>query len=248
MKKIQWICLLLALMMVLCIACTSTPAATGTQNASPVASPSYKDTMLAFDQLVPDARIVILQNALNFSREGFYTDETKPVSEDIVYKGETVAAYPMHYVLAFLTNGSEGMVTVTNNDGTSQTITADDFAGLYAVIDFTSDTAPLLYNPETGTELADLLFAVTEEGEAIYSVVSSATYNAAEVIADVGWDTSVTYRYVATDQFYIPVSPSENATGEIRGTLSGAVNGSFPDLKIASGKINDVLYIEVTSE
>ncbi|HHX75250.1 MAG TPA: hypothetical protein GX699_10150, partial [Firmicutes bacterium] len=54
-----------------------------------------------------------------------------------------------------------------------------------------------------------------------------------------------TYRYVATDKFYIPVEPQERANGEIRGTLSGAINGSFPDLAIASGKINDVLLIEL---
>ena len=49
---------------------------------------------------------------------------------------------------------------------------------------------------------------------------------------------------MATDRFYIPVDPKENASGEIRGALSGAINGSFPDLTIASGKINDVIYIE----
>ena len=80
--------------------------------------------------------------------------------------------------------------------------------------------------------------------EAVYSVVSGSIHNAAEIIANVGWDADATYRYMATDKFYIPVGPEERATGEIRGTLSGAVNGSFPELKIAGGKINDVIYIE----
>ena len=84
----------------------------------------------------------------------------------------------------------------------------------------------------------------TAEGEAVYSVVSGSIHNAAEIIANVGWDADATYRYMATDKFYIPVGPEERATGEIRGTLSGAVNGSFPELKIAGGKINDVIYIE----
>ena len=79
-------------------------------------------------------------------------------------------------------------------------------------------------------------------------MVSGSTYNTAEMIAQAGLDPDATYRYMATDQFYFPVGPVENTTGEVRGTLSGAVNGSFPDLKIASGKINDLIYIELLEE
>jgi hypothetical protein len=209
------------------------------------AAPTYKETMLPFDQLVPAERIVILQNTINYSREGFYSADNKPVAEEIEYNGDAVAAYPIVYALDFLTKGSAGDLTVTNNDGSTQPISAEDFAGLYVVIDFTSDAPPVLYNPESGTELTDFLFATTAEGEAIYSVVSGSIHNAAEVIENVGWDTGATYRYMATDKFYIPVGPDERETGELRGTLSGAVNGSFPELKIAGGKINDVIYIEV---
>ena len=268
MKKRLIILIVLALVMVMA-ACGNTadaPAATPTATAPPAtpapteettptadvpvetAQPSYKDTMLPFDELVPGPRIVILQNTLNYSRDGFYTEDNKPETQEITYNDETVAAYPISYTLDFLTNGCSGQVTVTNNDGSTQELSTEEFAGLFVIVDFTSDAPPVMYDPESGTELTDFLFAVTEEGESIYSVVSGATYNASELVASVGWDADVTCRYVATDKFYITVVPAENATGEIRGTLSGAINGSFPDLQVASGKINDVIYIEVPGE
>jgi len=227
---------------------TATTAPTATSAEPEVKPTTYKDTMLPFDQLVTGNRIVILQNTINFSREGFYTEESKPVTQEIEYEGETIAAYPISYTLDFLKNGSAGTLKVINNDGSEQEISAEEFAGFFVIIDFQSDAPPVLYNPETGTVLNDFLFALTSEGEAIYSVVSGATYNAAELIANAGFDPDAAYRYMATDQFYFPVGAAENATGEVRGTLSGAVLGSFPDLKIASGKINDLVYIEVLEE
>ncbi|NMB40565.1 MAG: hypothetical protein GX996_01315 [Firmicutes bacterium] len=206
--------------------------------------PSYKETMLPFEELVPAERIVLLQNTLNFSREGFYNADNRPKTEEIEYNGETVSAYSINYALDFLTNGCKDELTVHNNDGSTETIAAEDFAGLYVIIDFTEGIPPILYNPQTGTEITDFFFAVTADGEAIYSIVSDSIHKTAEIIANVGWDAGATYRYMATDRFYIPVDPKENASGEIRGALSGAINGSFPDLTIASGKINDVIYIE----
>lgn len=212
-------------------------------------APSYKDMMLPFNQLVGGDRIVILQNTLNYSREGFYTEDTKPATHEITYNGESVKAYPIRYTLDFLARGIDGTVSIINNDGSSQEVAGEEFLSLFVIVDFTSSDAPLLYNPESGLELKDMLYALTEQGEAIYSVTSGSTYNTADLVSSVGWDVSeTTYRYMATDRFYIPVSPAENATGEIRGTLSGAVNGSFPELKIASGKINDVIYIEIPGE
>lgn len=206
--------------------------------------PSYKDTMVPFDELVPGKRIVILQNTINYSRAGFYNADNKPVAEKINYNGDTVDAYPMTYALDFLTKDNAGDLAINNNDGSVKDISAEDFAGLYIIIDFTSDAPPVLYNPDSGRELKDFLYAVTPEGEAVYSIVSGSTHNAAEIIDNVGWAPGETYRYMAADKFYIPVGPMERKTGEIRGTLSGAVNGSFPELTIASGKINDVIYIE----
>ncbi len=210
--------------------------------------PNYKATMVPYDELPAAKHIVFLQNALNFSREGFYNADNKPVTENIEYKGNTVAAYPISYALNFLTKGCTGEVTVTNNDGSTQKISAEDFSGLYVIVDFTSDAAPVLYNPKSGTEINDFLFATTEGGEAIYSVVSGSTHNTAEVIANVGWDTQQNYRFVATDKFHIPVKPEESANGEIRGTLSGAINASFPGMQIASGKLNDLILIQPIEE
>ncbi|MGI6225855.1 MAG: hypothetical protein ACOYJ1_06330 [Peptococcales bacterium] len=206
--------------------------------------PNYKETMVPYDQLPKAKRIIMLQNSLNFSREGFYTADSKPVTEEIEYQGKTVTAYSMSYPLAFLTNESTSDIKITKNDGSSQSITYEDFAGLYVLIDFTSDAPPVFYNPKSGTEITDFLFATTEGGEAIYSVVSDSIYNAGEVIASVGWDTEIPYRFIATDKFHIPVQPAENAKGEIRGALSGAINASFPDMQIAGGKLNDLLFIQ----
>jgi len=226
---------------------TATPDETVTtepETPTPKATPTYKETMLPFDQLVPGSRIIILQNTLNYSRDGFYTEDTKPTTQEIEYKGNAVQAYPIKYTLDFLNNGLDSKVTITKTDGSTTELSAEDFSKMFVIVDFRSDAPPVLYDPDSGTEVTDFLFALTDKEEAIYSVVAGTTYNAAELIASVGWDKNATYRYVATDQFYIPVGPAENSTGEIRGTLSGAINGSFPDLTIASGKINDVIYIE----
>lgn len=223
----------------------------GESNAPPAGEgpkegePTYKEKMVPDDQLEPSERIVFLQNALNFSREGFYTAETKPQTQAVSYQSDSVEAYSMDYVLAFLSRGVEGEVTVTKSDGSTVTLAAEELAGMYVILDFTSGEAPVLYNPASGTEVTDFFFAVTATGEAIYSVVSDSVHNAAEILNAVGWNENATYRYVATDKFYIPVGPQERANGEIRGTLSGAINGSFPDLAIAGGKINDVLFIEL---
>lgn len=211
---------------------------------APGAKPTYKETMVPFDQLIPAERIVLLQNTLNYTRDGFYTADTKPVTKDIEYKGTTVAAYSMSYPLDFLKNDIKGDLKVTKTDGSTTNITAADFTGLYVIIDFTSDKPPVLYNPQSGTEITDFLFATTAEGEAIYSIVSGSTHKTDKIIADVGFDSQGSYRYVASDKFHIPASPAENAVGEIRGTLSGSINGSFPGMVAASGKINDVIYIE----
>ncbi|MCC6147659.1 MAG: hypothetical protein IT308_08850 [Anaerolineaceae bacterium] len=264
MKKILTSTLTLILVLLIFSACTAggpdsgsaptvvtAPEATATfpplaASATPEVRPTtYKESMLPFEQLVPGDRIVILQNTINYGREGFYTPETKPAAQTINFNGKPVEAYPMSYPIGFLKNGLTGSVKVFNTGGSEQEISAEEFAGLYIIIDFTSDIPPVLYNPKTGAQLEDFQYASTLQGEAIYSVVSASSHNTKELLAKIGWDPAETYRYVATDKFYIPVGAAEVGTGEVRGTLSGAVNGSFPDLKIASGKINDVIYIEV---
>ena len=255
MKKILSLLLIILLVLTLAACGSGNPEpgneTEGGNNTPPAGEgpkegePTYKEKMVPYDQLEPSERIVLLQNALNFSREGFYTADTKPQTETITYQDNSVEAYSMEYVLAFLNKGVVGEVTVTKTDGSTINLAADELAGMYVILDFTSGDAPVLYNPASGTEVTDFFYAVTGAGEAIYSVVSDSIHNAAELLRAVGWDESATYRYVATDKFYIPVEPQERANGEIRGTLSGAINGSFPDLAIASGKINDVLLIEL---
>ena len=44
--------------------------------------------------------------------------------------------------------------------------------------------------------------------------------------------------------FYIPVTPEDYDEGGLRGALSGAINASFVDMIIATGKLNDVVFIE----
>ena len=204
--------------------------------------------MVPFDQLVPTVRIVILQNTFNYSRVGFYNPSTKPVRTDITYADKAAKGFSMKYAVDFLTNGLEGMVTVYDPEGKTKEVAAADFAGMYAILEFDSDAAPILYNPATKTEIPAFAYAVTTGGEAIYSVVSGSTHNCVEIVEKVGWDKNATYRYIASDFFYFPVPPAENAVGEIRGAFSGAINGSFPTLDIASGKINDVIYIEPVVE
>ena len=210
---------------------------------------TYKSQMVPFDQLNHSNRIVVLQNTMRYLADGFYTEETKPVAEEIEYNGETVSAYPITYAIDFLTYGIEEGVSVTDVEGTVTEMSAEEFAAMYVIVDFRSEEAPVLYNPETETEIA-FQYATTSEGEAIYSIASGSSHKCVEMATACGWDTEATqnYRLMAVDQFYIPVSFVENPAGELRGTLSGAISGSIPDFKIAGGKINDVVYIEVIVE
>ena len=165
MVKKLLIVMLLLLMLVIPAACSSEApaapeesgeaAAGGEESAAGEegeAQPTYKEIMVPYDELVPTARIVLLQNAINFSREGFYTADNSLFRRDH-YNGETVAAYPISYAADFLINGTSGDLTITNNDGGTQAISAADFAGLYVIIDFTSDAPPVLYNPRAAPPL-----------------------------------------------------------------------------------------------
>ena len=206
---------------------------------------SYKNTMLPFDQLVHTERIVILQNVFNpNAREGFYTRDTRPAAAEIEYNGVGTAAYPINHAVDFLHKGSEGKVVVTKTDGGKAEFSAADFRGMYVIIDWKSDAPPVLYNPTTKSAVTDFAYALTSEGEAIYSVAGNSDHNVNELLAKAGWKTGVSYRFVATDKFHIPVGPEALVTGEIRSGLSGVINGSFPDLSIANGKLNDLLFIE----
>ena len=218
------------------------------KEAAPAAEESadghYKSTMKPFEELIPSDRIVILQNALNYGREGFYTEETKPVTESISYQEEEVQAYSISYALDFLNAEVEGMVKVVT-EAEEVEVEAEDFAAMYVIIDdFQSGNKPVLYNPETETEVVDFLYAITENGEGVYSIVTEKDDNVMALLEKMGWETTETYRLVATDKFYIPITPEDYDDGELRGSLSGSINASFPEMTIAGGKMNDIFYFE----
>lgn len=217
------------------------------QEFEPGTDHTYKDSMQPFEDLIPAERIVIIQNTLNFGMTGFYTSETAPVTETISYNGASVDAYPISYTIDFLTKGVKGDVTVTDVDGAEKVYSAEEFKGMYVIVDFMSGEPVVLYNPSTGASTT-LAYAVTSKGEGIYSIVADTAHNTGEILKACGWKTDETVRLVATDKFYIPVDPEFIGVGELRGTLSGAITASFKDMVIASGKLNDPVYFEVIVE
>lgn len=228
---------------------SSTPEAEEESTPEATEAPLYKDIMVPYDELEPANHIVVLQNTLHYTRDGFYTEDTAPVAEELDYNGQTVSAYPVSCVLNFLNQAPAGELTVTKTDETAMAVSAEDFAGMYVIIDdFQSGNAPVFYNPATGTEITEFFYAVTAEGEAIFSIVSGAQYIVKDIVAMVGWDDTKSYTVCATDKFHIPVEPDYMAIGDLRGTLSGAVNGSFGDMTIASGKISDVVIVQPLQE
>lgn len=252
MKKRNLLILLLTMLLAFSLtACGGEKKDTKTSKKDVVPEPgtdhTYKDIMVPFDQVVPENRIVLIQNALNFKMMGFYTEETKPVTEPITYNGQTTEAYAISYVLDFLNNEIKGDVTVTDAEGNTKAFTAEEFSGMYVIVDFTSTEPVILCNPATGAQTT-LAYAVTSEGEGIYSITADTAHNSADIIKACGWSADASYRLVATDKFYIPVEPEYLTVGQLRGTLSGALNASFEGMVIASGKINDPVYFEKTEK
>lgn len=209
----------------------------------------YKATMKPFEELVPGRRLVILQSSLVYSRDGFYTEDTAPQSETISFNGSDMTAYAMSYATAFLNEAPAGNVTVYDAEGNTTDVAADDFAAMYVIIDdFQSGNPATLYNPASGTTVENFDCAVMENGEGIVSMITEQERNVTELLTAYGWDTTLTYHLIASDKFYIPITPEDYDEGGIRGSLSGSINASFPDMTIAMGKMNDVLYIEEVKE
>lgn len=206
----------------------------------------YKDTLLPFDQLVQGKKLLLLQNTLVYSRDGFYKEDTAPKTEKINYNGTEVDAYAMTNTTKFLLNGVGAALKTVTTDGKTTSISGEDFNGMYIILgDMTSGKAPTLYNPTTNTEVLNFRYATTDINEVIYSIVSEEEKNIQELLSEVSWDTSKTYRLMATDYFYVPVEPEIAKTGTLIGALSGAINANLPDIKVMkSGKINDVMYLE----
>ena len=223
----------------------SLPVATQAAEEEVPAETLYRDAMIPFEELVPAERIVILQNTLNFGREGFYTEETKPVTEEVKLDGQTVAAYKLTYALDFLTFGYENGAQVVNAAGEVLEMTKEELEGAYVYIEgFQSYTLPVLFNPATGAKVVDFDHLITDN-EMVISIITEQSRRCMDMFALLGWDTaSTTYHVMATDKFFVPATPVDYDDGEIRGALSGSVNGTFPEMVPAQGKINDVVYIE----
>lgn len=223
----------------------SLPVATQAAEEEVPAETLYRDAMIPFEELVPAERIVILQNTLNFGREGFYTEETKPVTEEVTLDGQTVAAYKLTYALSFLTFGYENGAAVVDAAGNETAFSKEELEGSYVYIEgFQSYTLPVLFNPATGAKVVDFDHLITDN-EMVISIITEQSRRCMDMFALVGWDTaSTTYHVMATDKFFVPATPVDYDDGEIRGALSGSVNGTFPEMVPAQGKINDVVYIE----
>lgn len=255
MKRIVALVLLLALCLSL-TACGASPK-TEEKKALPVATEAvaeetapketlYKDAMIPFEDIVPAERIIVLQNTLNFGREGFYTEQTKPVTEEVTLDGQTVAAYKLTYALNFLTFGYENGAQVVNAAGEIQEFTKEELEGSYVYIEgFQSYTLPVLFNPATGAKVVDFDHLITDNKEMVISIITEQSRRCMDMFALVEWDTaSATYHVMATDKFFVPATPVDYDDGELRGALSGSVNGTFPEMVPAQGKINDVIYVE----
>lgn len=209
------------------------------------AAPLYKDTMKPYAEIQHGRRLIILQNTLAFSREGITTEADKAVSETVSYNGADYMGYAMTYTTRHLTKALEGDVTVYTTDGESSTVSAADFEAYTVLIDdFQSGNAPILYNKDTGKAIEGFDYAVLASGEGIFSIVTEQEVDINELLADYGWDNTKTYNLVATDVFYIPITPEDYDEGGLRGALSGSINASFVDMVIAMGKLNDVVFIE----
>ena len=109
---------------------------------------------------------------------------------------------------------------------------------------YTEKEKEVVGKPFPPCERLSIDYAVMENGEGIFSVIPEQEINVNELLTSYGWDTLATYHLVATDAFYIPITPEDYDDGEIRGALSGAVNASFPEMTIAMGKISDVIFVE----
>jgi hypothetical protein len=137
-----------------------------------------------------------------------------------------------------------GTVTVYDTEGNSSSFAAADFEAASVLIDdFQSGNSPVLLK-EDGTAVENFDYAVLSDGEVVASIITEQEYNVNEHLQKYGWDNTATYNLVATDVFYIPITPEDYDEGGLRGALSGAINANFPDMIIATGKLNDVVFIE----
>ena len=253
MKKI--LAVILAAMMAMSLAAcgSSEPASSEEEkkqlpvtetNPEETPAPLYKDIMKPYSEIQHGKRIIFIQNTLVFSREGVFTEAETPVAETVSYNGTDYNGYAMTAATKHLTEANTGDVTVYTTDGASSTVAAADFEAMTVLIDdFQSGNSPILL-AANGTAIENFDYAVLSDGEVIASIITEQEYNVNEHLQKYGWDNTKTYNLVATDVFYIPITPEDYDEGGLRGALSGAINANFPDMIIATGKLNDVVFIE----
>ena len=254
MKKFLAVILAAVIAMSMAACGSSAPAESGeeekkalpvsTPNPEETAAPLYKDIMKPYSKIQHGKRIIFIQNTLVFSREGIFTEAEAPVAETVSYNGADYNGYPMTAATKHLTEANTGDVTVYTRDGSSSTVAAADFEAMTVLIDdFQSGNNPVLMGAD-GTAIENFEYAVMANGEVIASIITEEEYNVNEHLQKYGWDNTKTYNLVATDVFYIPITPEDYDEGGLRGALSGAINANFPDMIIATGKLNDVVFIE----
>lgn len=255
MKKILAI-IMAAMMAISMAACSSSEPASSEEEKKqlPVteteteeaAEPLYKDIMKPYSEIQHGKRIIFIQNTLVFSREGIMTEAETPVAETVSYNGADYNGYPMTATTKYITGGEEakGPVSVYDTNGAEFVMTVDEFNGITTLIDdFQSGNSPILLK-EDGTAIENFDYAILSNGEVVASIITEQEYNVNEQLQKYYWDNTATYNLVATDVFYIPITPEDYDEGGLRGALSGAINANFPDMIIATGKLNDVVFIE----
>ena len=253
MKKFLAV-ILAAMMAMSLVACGSSEPASSEEekkqlpvtetNPEETPAPLYKDIMKPYSEIQHGKRIIFVQNTLVFSREGVFTEAETPVAETVSYNGADYNGYPMTAATKHLTEANTGDVTVYTRDGASSTVAAADFEAMTVLIDdFQSGNNPVLMGAD-GTAIENFEYAVMANGEVIASIITEEEYNVNEHLQKYGWDNTKPYNLVATDVFYIPITPEDYDEGGLRGALSGAINANFPDMIIATGKLNDVVFIE----
>ncbi|MBQ2752964.1 MAG: hypothetical protein IJF29_02475 [Firmicutes bacterium] len=256
MKKLY--ALIMAMVLAVSVAaCASEPAKTETTEEKkqlPIASveeeeeaaPLYKDIMKPYSDIQHGKRLIILQNTLVFSREGIITEAETPVAETVAYNGADYNGFAMTAATKFLMGGDDakGRVSVFDTNGTETVMTYEEFEASKALIDdFQSGNSPVILKAD-GAAVENFDYAKFSNGEVIFSIVTEQEVNVNEYLQKFGWDNTKTYNLVATDVFYIPITPEDYDEGGLRGALSGAINANFPDMIIATGKLNDVVFIE----
>ncbi|HBI26568.1 MAG TPA: hypothetical protein DDY25_02405 [Peptococcaceae bacterium] len=234
-KRIGLIGLLLVAVMLFMCACAGAQdndtTATGDENGKEQQEQHEKGDA-SKDDLTKGNRIVVCQNA-ELAMEDATVSDVKATAASVQeladkYFNDTIA----------------GEVTLVGTDGYQATMAAKDFLAAKISLD-AEGIAPVVWNEDLGgkSQVKTTDYAVTAEGEAI--IFPAETITGEALLDKLGLPRdAATYRFVATDDFYLECSAEEMRTAELRVGLDDTINGALP-IKKAGGKINDVLYIEI---